>query len=152
MQPRCVLVSFQISRCVGNHSVAGFYRWSYNQPVHHSAITLTDVLAVVGALVGTAGFVLGILNYLRDAPKVRVTLLWDMKFSGDRRYDVNKNYCLVRVTNTGRRPIYVSHASLKLPKGYPHTHLVLGEALQGNKLAEGDPPKTYVGNQDDMEQ
>jgi hypothetical protein len=120
--------------------------------VPHITIGLTEVLAVVGSLVGTAGFVLGILNHLRDRPRIVVSLLWDMSVTGGRGYDPHKKYALVKVTNTGRRPVYISHASLKLPKGYAHTDLLLSESLQGNKLDEGDPPKTYVSNQDDMAQ
>src|SRR5208282_2857943 len=99
----------------------------------YSAIVLTQVLAVVAAMVGTAGFVLGILNYMRDAPRVRVTLIWDMV---DGR--TNERFDFIRVANVGRRPIYISHAALKLPRGYQHTHLVLHEGLQGDRLVEGN--------------
>ena len=120
--------------------------------MHYVTIGLTELLAVTGALVGTAGLVLGILNFLRDRPKISVNLAWDMKSSGGARYDPDKWYAAVRVANTGRRPIYISHASLRLPKGYAHTELLLSKGLAGSKLAEGDPPKAYMAVQDDMAQ
>jgi hypothetical protein len=116
------------------------------------AITLTQVLALTGALGGTAGLVLGILNYKRDKPRVRVTLSWDMQSDNDPQFPAGEKFAFVNVANTGRRPIYISHAAIKLPKGHPHTHLVLKEGLQGDRLAEGDPPKAYKMNQLNMGQ
>ncbi len=59
---------------------------------------------------------------------------------------------IVTVSNTGRRPIYISHASLALPKGYKATHLLLWEGLGGQKLGEGAQPVDYIVNQDGMEE
>ncbi len=66
-------------------------------------------------------------------------------------YDHTKPWGVVSVTNVGRRPIYVSHTALKLPKGYDHSHLVLMEGVKGVKLTEGDPTKTFIVNQEGME-
>ncbi len=114
-------------------------------------MTITDVAAILGAIFGTAGLVLGILNYLRDRPEVLVKLYWDMSVTDNPKYDPKKKWCLVTVTNCGRRPIYISHASLKLPKGYKATHLLIQEAIRGQRLGEGDPPASYVVSQDGME-
>jgi hypothetical protein len=112
---------------------------------------LTQLLALTGALVGTAGLVLGILNYLRDNPRVHVSLVWDMK-TNDPKYQSQAGYGMVKVANSGRRPIYISTASIALPKGYHNTHLVLAEGIQGNKLVEGEQPKAYFIEQTEMEQ
>jgi hypothetical protein len=56
-------------------------------------------------------------------------------------HDPNKRWGVVRVTNVGRRPIFISHANLR----YPNTtvrYLIL-ESAKGVKLSEGDPPKSY---------
>ena len=45
-------------------------------------VTLSDLAALVGMILGTAGFVLGIVNYLRDRAKVVVKLRWDMLMAG----------------------------------------------------------------------
>lgn len=111
----------------------------------------TDVAALLGVIFGTAGLVLGILNYLRDRPSVIVKLLWDMSVTENLKYDPRKQWALVTVTNVGRRPIYISHASLKLPRGYKPSHLLIREAISGQRLAEGDPPVTYVVSQDGLE-
>jgi hypothetical protein len=58
---------------------------------------------------------------------------------------------MVKVANAGRRPIYISTASLSLPSGYADTHLVLSEGIQGDKLTEGDQPKAYFIEQSGME-
>ena len=116
-----------------------------------SAITLNDFATTVGLLVGGAGFALGVLNYFRDKAKVIVELSWDMSVTEGTQYDSSKSWGVVYVTNVGRRPIYVSHAALKLPKGYDHSHLVLMEGVQGVKLTEGDPTQTFMVDQEGME-
>jgi hypothetical protein len=40
---------------------------------------LTAATSIVGMVMGTAGFTLGVLNYLRDRPDIKVSLSWDMK-------------------------------------------------------------------------
>jgi hypothetical protein len=93
-------------------------------------LTLTDEAALLGMILGSAGFAMSLMNYLRDRPKVRVTLTWDMTKDGIH------NIGVVRVTNTGRRPIYISIVALRVPKGaYPY--LVLKESIPGQKLSEG---------------
>ena len=116
-----------------------------------SALTLNDFATTVGLLVGGAGFALGVLNYFRDKAKVIVELSWDMSVTEGTQYDSTKPWGVVYVTNVGRRPIYVSHAALKLPKGYDHSHLVLMEGVQGLKLTEGDPTHTFMVDQEGME-
>ena len=115
-----------------------------------SGITLNDFATTVGLLVGGAGFALGVLNYFRDKAKVVVDLSWDMAVTEGTQYDSSKLWGVVYVTNIGRRPIYVSHAALKLPKGYDHSHLVLMEGVQGVKLTEGDPTQTFMVDQEGM--
>jgi len=115
-------------------------------------MTLTETVSVVGLVFGVSGFVLGVLNYLRDRHKVVVSLQWDLDVTEGSGYDHTKKWGLIRVTNVGRRPTYVSHVALKLPKGYDHTHLVIMGGIVGKKLTEGDPSEAYVVEQAGMEQ
>ena len=39
---------------------------------------ITIVASILGMILGTAGFVMSVLSYLRDRPRVKVTLQWDM--------------------------------------------------------------------------
>jgi hypothetical protein len=115
-------------------------------------MTLTTVLATIGSLVGTAGFVISLLNYFRDKPKIRVALKWDMSSINSFKYDQNRKWGIVSVSNVGRRPIFISHASLTLPKGHEHTHLLLSDGIEGARLAEGDRPAIFLSNQLGLEQ
>jgi hypothetical protein len=112
-----------------------------------SPITLSDVAAILGMILGTAGFIIGVMNYLRDRPKIKVTLKWDMT-------EVHSSAVmgLLTVTNVGRRPIYISVGALKLPKGFKFTHLILKKSMQGTKLAEGDAPATFLIDHDKLAQ
>src|SRR5712691_3992014 len=95
------------------------------------SFTLGDLAAILGMGLGTAGFVMGLLSYLRDRPKVEVFLKWDMADSV-----THQKMGIVRVTNIGRRPIYISLVALEPPKGFD-VHLVLKQSLRGSKLSEG---------------
>jgi hypothetical protein len=98
----------------------------------------TMLTALVAVVIGTAGFVLSVLNYFRDRPKVIVTLGWDYVTTAD----PTKRWGVVRVTNVGRRPIFISHANLTYPNST--VRVLILESAEGTKLLEGDPPKRYL--------
>lgn len=111
-----------------------------------------DVLSRLGAITGTIGCLLGILNFRRDKAKVTVKLAWDME-----PYDVissdlgeNKLYCCITVTNEGRRPVFISHVAIKRPG--KDKYLLLVKGVKGKTLREGDPPEKYVIPQDRLGQ
>ena len=113
---------------------------------------LNDLGTLVGVVAGTAALVLGVLNHLRDRPTITVELQWDMTAMNLPGYDPNKPWGVIRITNVGRRPAYVSHVAINLPKGYEETHLLIMEGLQGRKLEEGAPPLTFPVKQEGLEQ
>jgi len=110
-------------------------------------ITVSDLAALVGMVLGTAGFVISLMNHLRDKPKIEVFLKWNMTQGG-----ANNNFGMLKVSNVGRRPVYLGAAALKLPKGFGYTHLVLKESIHGKKLSEGDAPVTYMISYDGLKQ
>lgn len=114
-------------------------------------MNLNDWATLFGLSSGIAAIVLSVLNYLRDKPHIKVTLQWDMKVTPNLVYDSNKLWGVVTVTNTGRRPIYISHAVLRLPKGAENRILILKEGIGGEKLSEGDPPRTIMVSQEAFE-
>ncbi|HUD13843.1 MAG TPA: hypothetical protein VMQ56_09340 [Terracidiphilus sp.] len=67
-------------------------------------------------------------------------------------YDSKKYWGVVRIGNVGRRPIFVSHVALRLPKGLKKSHLVLNDGIAGVRLSEGDATKTYILSQEGLEQ
>jgi hypothetical protein len=113
---------------------------------------MTQITSLLGLVFGVTGTVLGVLNYLRDRAQVRVTLHWDMSVTPGSKYDSKKKWGIVRVANVGRRPIFVSHVAIRLPKGFNVTHLLLSEGVEGVKLGEGDPEKGFVVSQEGLEQ
>lgn len=110
-------------------------------------LTLSNCAAVLGMVLGTAGFVMSLLNYLRDRPRVRVTLNWNMANTQTREM-----MGLVKVVNTGRRPVFISIVALELPDGFRHTHLILNDSIPGKKLCEGDAPAGFLVKYDGLEQ
>ena len=115
-----------------------------------TTITITDVNAVLGIIFGLSGLFLGLFSYLRDKPKVKVHLQWGMQIHGDPNRDSEKEIGIVTVANVGRRPIYLSHVALKLPRNFSWRYMVLCEGITGNRLAEGDPPKTFTVDHDEI--
>jgi hypothetical protein len=81
-----------------------------------SAVTI--ITAICGVVFGFGGLLLSILNWFRDRPKLVVTLKWDMAVTDNPSYDPKKRWGLVRVTNVGRRPAYITAVALKIPKAF----------------------------------
>lgn len=110
-------------------------------------MTLTELAALLGMMFGTGGLVLGILNYLRDKPKVRVRLSWDRRIANSALHDPKKLWGVVAVTNYGRRPIYITSVLIPLPKQFSGSVLLLLEGIEGRKLGEGDAPASFMIDQ-----
>jgi hypothetical protein len=120
------------------------------------SITLTEVVALGGLISGIAGFVLGVLNFRRDRVQLDVLLQWDMAIvipglDNDATNPATR-WGVVRVQNVGRRPTFISHVALHVPKGYDHDHIMAMDSVTGEKLSEGDAPKIYPLTQVGMEQ
>src|SRR3970040_1774745 len=99
-----------------------------------SSLTLQEIAALLGVIFGVSGCVLGIANFLRDRPRVKITQQWDMRVTPNLVYDPNKTWGVITVRNAGRRPVYVSHVSLMLPRGAEAKYLTLLEAVAGKRL------------------
>jgi hypothetical protein len=67
-------------------------------------------------MLGSVALAVSILNYLRDKPKLKVSLKWDMTDT-----QTGKQMGLVRVTNVGRRPAHLGAVALALPSKYEHS-------------------------------
>ncbi|MCH8305405.1 MAG: hypothetical protein IIB94_09795 [Candidatus Marinimicrobia bacterium] len=113
-------------------------------------MSLSAFVSLIAIILGATGTILGILNFKRDKAKVKVTLQWDMKILGNPKYDENKSWGIVTVVNIGRRPIFISHASIKLPRGFDASFLIIAEGMSGKKFSEGDPPETFILTQEDL--
>ncbi|MDZ7937182.1 MAG: hypothetical protein U5M53_02430 [Rhodoferax sp.] len=113
-------------------------------------MTLSEFTAITGLCFGLAGFVLGVLNYVRDRHRIDVLLQWDMEVSEGSGFDHTQKWGVIRVTNVGRRASYVSHVAIRVPSSYGHSHLLISSGIQGKKLSEGDPSEVYMVNQEGM--
>ena len=113
-------------------------------------MTLSEFASLLAIIFGLTGAILGALSYFRDKAKILITLQWDMKITNNPEYDENKFWGFVKVTNIGRRPIFISSVALALPKKYDYV-FILFESIGGKKLGEGDPPATYFINQEGLE-
>jgi hypothetical protein len=109
---------------------------------------VTSITAILGATFGIAGFVLGVLNYLRDRPKIKINLQWGMEMIGGSIPQNEKECEIITVTNMGRRQVYVSHVCLILPKTYKNNLLILVDSVPGRKLVEGDAPEVFIVRHD----
>ena len=103
-------------------------------------MTLQQAVALGGLLLGAVGSVLGVVNYLRDRARVVIRLAWDMTMVGGLSSDPSKKWGLVKVTNVGRRPILVSHVSIRFPRGSKQRVLLLKDSVAGTKLLERSAP------------
>jgi hypothetical protein len=88
-------------------------------------VTITDINAVLGVMFGLAGFILGLLSYLRDKSMIRVTLRWGIRILNDPNREPTSEVGVVSVVNVGRRPIYLSHVALMLPRKFHWNYMLL---------------------------
>src|SRR5215216_3601206 len=68
----------------------------------------------------------------------------------DTHGDPEKEVGVVTVANVGRRPIYVSHVALILPSYFSWNYMVLPEGISGMRLAEGDAPRRFLIEHDEI--
>jgi hypothetical protein len=73
-----------------------------------------------------------------------------MSITPGTEYDPDKLWGIIKISNVGRRAIFVSHVALRLPKGMSHSYLVIADGIAGVKLGEGDPVRTHIVSQDEM--
>jgi hypothetical protein len=58
----------------------------FSNPPPSSPSAITQVAALLGMVLGTAGLVISLMNYLRDRPRVKVRLKWDMSVTDNPHY------------------------------------------------------------------
>jgi hypothetical protein len=105
---------------------------------------IKDWAALIGAVTGPVGLAIALMVYFRDRARISVFLAWDMK-----QAECSDDIAVVRISNIGRRPIYLSHAHIRIPKGVIAniSHIVFPDNIQGVTLAEGSAPHVLVLNQ-----
>jgi hypothetical protein len=100
----------------------------------------TTITAIAGLVFGFTGFLISILNYRRDRPKIIVRLRWDSVFKDKEGHQIQLGE--IYIANAGRRPVYITAAGIQAD--YPLSPHVIRRhfpgAEHGRKLAEGDPP------------
>jgi hypothetical protein len=70
---------------------------------------MTTITAILGVALGVASLVLGIINCLRDRPKIKIHLQWNLEMRDISLQRIEGECGMITVTNTGRRPAYISH-------------------------------------------
>jgi len=96
----------------------------------------------LGGVLGTFAFVLSILNYRRDRPKIRLRLKPHMRLAGDPIGD----YLVLLVANEGRREVQATHAIGQYYNGDAFTF----PDLTGPVLSEKSPNATFVVKEDSL--
>ncbi|MCB4757602.1 MAG: hypothetical protein LHV69_11340 [Elusimicrobia bacterium] len=117
-----------------------------------SGMSISDIGSLLGMVFGTAALTFSAMNYLRDRPKVKVFIQWDMDAIGDGPIDKKKKWGIVNVANVGRRPIFVSHVAIRLPPKEAKKYFLVADTIYGKKLCEGDPPATFLVDQERMKE
>jgi hypothetical protein len=105
-------------------------------------MSATEPLAIIGAITGPIGAVLGWIAFWRDAPRVFVEFQWDMTgFGSAASIAAGKPVAVARIANIGRRPIYVNLVHIE-PQYVGDSHILFGGGISGQQLAEGTAPWT----------
>jgi hypothetical protein len=120
----------------------------------------TAITAIIGAATGSAGLGISVMNYLRDRPSVDVFLSWDMQAYDTARQLPRSPTGVIRISNRGRRPVFVSHVHLvarkptvfdRVLRRAPKAILLLHDSVSGQRLGEGDAPWFLSNSQNGLE-
>ena len=97
-----------------------------------------STVAWYAAIIATLSAVVSAYNIFRDRAKLKIAVKPNMKFYPDAPPYGSKTYTIVTVTNTGRRPITVTHVWFETPNKAEQKLLIAGSVKQGpSELAEG---------------
>jgi hypothetical protein len=104
-------------------------------PIFHITIS-GSVVAAYAAVVSTITGAVQLTSFLRDRARVKVTVQNNMQIMGDPRY-AGKTLTIVRVINSGRRPVTITTVGAQCL--YPHNHIVLPNCVPQlpHELTEG---------------
>lgn len=109
-------------------------------------MTPTQMAALIGAVTGPLGLLISVLTYLRDRPRLWVSMAADMRIHNSEKYDPEKVFLVATVSNVGRRPEYVELVALLHPDG--QCGMVNDVFFNPNEVQEGKPPAKYLVEQD----
>jgi hypothetical protein len=112
-------------------------------------VTLTEFTALAGLVFGVIGAVLGVMSFMRDRVSLIVSLHWDWVVIDGYPGAPEHRVGVVRVQNTGRRPVFVSHVSIATGG---RVKLLLKQSMQGVKLGEGDGPLVFEVRQEGLQE
>jgi hypothetical protein len=79
-------------------------------------ITLTDLLALWGALLSTVLATIKLADFIKDKAKIKVRIKGNWKVLPKNTKYGDATYIIITATNVGRRPITLTTAFLVIPK------------------------------------
>lgn len=101
---------------------------------------ITPIAALLGAISGSAGLAIGILNYLRERPRLVIRVILNAK-SVEPGMLHSASSAVIWISNGGRRPVYV--CDVLLFRGRKIPPLRLSTFAETKRLEEGSPPLHY---------
>jgi hypothetical protein len=109
------------------------------------SVGITEVTALIGAITGSLGLLLGILTYFRDRSLLIVTVDLDMRVHNAPQYNSELSHIVIYVSNAGRRPEYVTLVGVLFPDG---RNAIVNDVFHNpNEVVEGGPPRQYMSEQ-----
>lgn len=111
------------------------------------------VVAYYGAVLGTAGTVLGVKNYLRDRIRVKIDIQKGMKIVSPNPITNNPDELLVVVTanNVGRHPVHLSKAWFELRKPKEDEILLVGPNNFHTEELKPGLSRVFLAKQSDLD-
>lgn len=109
---------------------------------------ITIALAIIGTVTGSIALGLSAASYLRDRPKIQITFACGYRAHNAPPYDPNKDFALVSISNSGRRPVYISLVYLEFPGDFDG---IVNDSLQNPQtFPEGGAPATYLTDEEEL--
>ena len=105
------------------------------------------ILGLVSTLALVVLVILGILEYRRNRPIIRVTVRGGYRIPPEVSKYVSGGKIVITAINKGRRPVTLTKAGFILPKKYKDSYFIAADSLKIVKLEEGES-KDYIVDED----
>jgi hypothetical protein len=101
----------------------------------------TIMFAVVLIISVAAGALFALFYYLHNSTAIKVVLQWEpTPVPG---HDPTTMSGIIRIVNVGRKPMFISRITMKVPKDIGVRELVIAHFPTGKKLSHGDAAEEY---------
>jgi hypothetical protein len=101
--------------------------------------------SIIGMVTGLSALIISWLNYAKDNSKINIELK-RREIKPTDGSTIPESAWVIKVSNDGRRPAYITHIGLELSERQDGVKrcLLVADSSKGRKITEADPPMIFI--------